>query len=183
LKTERSGELKLDLGCGTRKQEGFIGVDRIAFDGVDHVLDLAKARWPWKSNSVTEAFCSHFIEHLTPIERIHFCNELHRVLVMGGKCTLIVPHWASSRAYGDPTHQWPAIGEFWFFYLNREWRAEQAPHTDIKHWPQGYKCNFEATWGYGLSPAVLQRNADFQQFAITHYKEAALDLHATLIKQ
>src|SRR5271166_1509912 len=171
-------ELKLDFGCGTRKQEGFIGIDKIAFKGVDHVFDIGKVRWPFKSGSVDEAYTSHFVEHLTAIERIHFCNELHRVLIPGGKCAMIVPYFASSRAYGGPTHQWPPIGEMFFMYLNKDWRAEQAPHTDIKNWKDGYKCDFDATWGYGLNSQVLQRNAEFQQFAITHYKEAALDLHA-----
>ena len=71
----------------------------------------------------------------------------------------------------------------WFMYLNAEWRMSQAPHTDAKHWKDGYKCNFDATWGYGLNPKILQRNAEFQQFALDHYKEAALDIHATLTKK
>ena len=32
--------LKLDLGCGLSKKEGFLGVDRRKFDGVDIVHDL-----------------------------------------------------------------------------------------------------------------------------------------------
>jgi hypothetical protein len=183
IKSGKAAELKLDFGCGPSKKEGFTGVDKIAFKGVDYVLDIGKARWPWKSGAVAEAHSSHFVEHLTALERIHFCNELHRVLIPGGKCTVIVPHWSSSRAYGDPTHQWPPIGEMWFMYLNREWRTTQAPHTDRKHWKEGYDCDFEATWGYGMNPNILQRNAEFQQFAISYYKEACHDIHATLTKR
>src|SRR6266550_1709464 len=110
--------VKIDLGCGTKKQDGHIGLDKIRFPGVDHVLDIGKAKWPFKAGTVDEAFTSHFVEHLGSVERIHFVNELFRVLKVGGKCTLIVPHWSSSRAYGDPTHQWPPVGEFWFYYLS-----------------------------------------------------------------
>ena len=34
-------ELKLDLGCGSRKTAGFLGVDRRKFGDVDAVTDLS----------------------------------------------------------------------------------------------------------------------------------------------
>lgn len=176
------GEFKIDLGCGPNKREGFIGIDRIKFDNVDYVFDIAKD-WPIDSDSVDEAHTSHFVEHLNSVERVHFCNELYRVLKPGAKCTLIVPHWASSRAYGDPTHQWPPIGEFWFYYLSKAWRKDNAPHTDAEHWDQGFSCDFDATWGYGMNPTLASRSTEFQQFALNHYREAAMDTHATLTKR
>ena len=130
--------LKLDLGCGIHKQVGFHGVDVRKFEGVDTVADLRK-KWPWRDNSVAEVHCSHFVEHLTAPERIHFVNELHRVMEKGAKATIITPHWASCRAYGDLTHQWPPVSEFWWYYLSKSWREgtkEQdykdanAPHND-----------------------------------------------------
>src|SRR5262245_36420082 len=87
-KIEKAEELlKLDFGCGPNKKEGFIGVDTIKFDKVDLVLDIGKAKWPWKDNSVDEAHASHFLEHLTAEERIHFVNELYRVLKVNAKFT------------------------------------------------------------------------------------------------
>ena len=115
---------KLDLGCGVNKKPGFIGVDCLKLDGVDEIVDLKKP-WPWKDNSVAEAHCSHFVEHLTGRERIFFCNELYRVLVPGGTAQLITPHWSSARAYGDMTHQWPPVSEFWFYYLDKPWRCSR----------------------------------------------------------
>jgi hypothetical protein len=172
--------VKLDFGCGPHKREGFEGVDATPFVGVDHVVDLRQAPWPWADNSVEEAHASHFVEHLTATERVAFCNELYRVLVPGGSCQVIVPHWNSCRAYGDPTHQWPPVSEFWFYYLNREWRAGNAPHTDIQYNPQGFSCHFDATWGYSLRGDLSVRNQEFQQFAIANYKEVITDTVATL---
>src|SRR5438552_1623142 len=107
--------IKLDFGCGPNPRDGFEGVDRLSFEGkVAHVVDLRTTPWPWKTASVAEAHASHFVEHLTAVERVAFCNELYRILVPGGTCQIIVPHWASCRAYGDPTHQWPPVSEFWF---------------------------------------------------------------------
>jgi len=176
--------VKLDFGCGPNPREGFEGVDSLPFGGkVTHVVDLRQTPWPWADGSVSEAHASHFVEHLTALERVAFCNELHRVLVPGGTCQIIVPHWASCRAYGDPTHQWPPVSEFWFYYLSKEWRAGNAPHTDIQHNPQGFNCHFEATWGYQIRQDLITRNTEYQQFALANHKEAILDTMATLTKR
>lgn len=167
------GPIRLDLGCGKNPREGFAGVDSRDF-GQAFKVDLGKAWWPWADSSVEEAHSSHMVEHLTAPERIHFVNELYRVLKPGGKCTIIVPHWASCRAYGDLTHQWPPVSEFWFYYLSKAWRETQAPHND------GYTCDFDAVWGYGLNPQVSARNQEYQQYAMANYKEAIQDIHATL---
>lgn len=174
--------MKLDLGCGPNKREGFIGVDSIAFPGVDVVADLRK-RWPWEDGSVDEVHCSHFIEHLTSVERCHFVNELYRVMKVGAPAKIVVPHWGSNRAYGDPTHQWPPVSEMWFYYLEKPWRDVNAPHTDVSNWPQGFNCDFKATWGYGINDALAVRNPEYQQYALNWFKEAAQDTHATLIKR
>lgn len=198
MKVERPGFrpvelIKLDFGCGPNKREGFQGVDSIPFVGVDHVLNVVQPtndmegqfgarykRWPWPDNSVAEAHASHFVEHLTAPERVHFVNELYRVLAPGAACQIIVPHWASCRAYGDPTHQWPPVSEFWFFYLSQSWRNANAPHTDGKHWPGGFRCNFEATWGFSMRQDLTLKNVEYQQFAFANHKEAIQDMIATL---
>jgi SAM-dependent methyltransferase len=169
-------DIRIDLGCGKNKKEGFIGVDVIAFDGVDQVVDLSKT-WPWEDGSVDEVNCSHMIEHLDADQRIFFVNELHRVLKTGGKCSIIVPHWASCRAYGDLSHKWPPVVEFWFYYLNKEWREINAPHNTA------YTCDFDATWGYSMRQDLMIRNQEYQMFALNNYKEAAQDIMATVTKK
>lgn len=186
--------LKLDLGCGKNKQPGFFGVDTREFDGVDLVCDLGKTPWvlrpfsgtsPWPSpkprqledESVEAVHCSHFVEHLTAAQRIAFVNELHRVLIPGGKATIIVPHWASTRAYGDLTHQWPPVCEMWFNYLLKSWREKEAPHNDA------YTCDFDITWGYTLRQDLVGRNEEFINNAIQNYKDAAADIVATFTKR
>lgn len=188
--------LKLNLGSGPNKMEGFVNVDCIKFPNVDVVLDLAETfeeveqldskrfvKWPWKNDSVDEIHCSHTIEHFDAIERVHIFNEMFRVMKVGAKATLIAPHWCSCRAYGDPTHKWPPVSEFMWYYLLKEWRRTQAPHTDIEHWPLGYRCDFDVTWGYSMHPEVQPRNQEYQQNALKFWKEAAQDIVATLIKR
>lgn len=173
---EKPKLLRLDFGSGPNPREGFEGVDCRKFNGVDHVVDLTK-KWPWKKESVEEAHSSHFVEHLDAQERIHFVNELHRVLIPGGKCQIIVPHWASCRAYGDLTHKWPPVSEFWFYYLDKDWRAVNAPHND------GYTCDFLATWGYSVHESLQSKNQEYQMHALTFFKEAAQDIICTLVKK
>jgi hypothetical protein len=172
--------VKLDFGCGPNKRAGFEGVDARQFVGVDHVVDLTKTPWKWPDNSVEEAHASHFVEHLTAVQRVAFCNELYRILQPGATCQIIVPHWASCRAYGDPTHQWPPVSEFWFYYLSKDWRAQNAPHTDLAWNPQGFSCDFEATWAYSLRADLMVRSEEYRQDAMQNHKEVLLDTLATL---
>lgn len=179
--TNGTAPLRIDLGCGKNKREGFIGADRIQFPGVDVVADF-KVKWPWPDNSVDEAHASHVLEHFNALERVHFVNELFRVLKPGSKATIIVPHWSSCRAYGDPTHCWPPVSEFAFYYWKKDWRMTQAPHTDSEFFTGGFTCNFDVTWGYSLDQNTLSRNIEYQQFAITHYKEVCQDIMANCTK-
>lgn len=157
-------------------------MDSIAFPKVDQVVDL-KGPWPWPENCIEEAHSSHCVEHFTAPERVHFYNELHRVLKKGAKATIVCPYWSSGRAYGDPTHQWPPISSFSFFYLLREWRMANAPHTDSSLLPKGYSCDFDVAWGFSLHPDIALRNTEAQQFAMNFYVESCPDVVATFTKR
>jgi predicted SAM-dependent methyltransferase len=166
--------LKLDLGCGKNSMPGFWGVDIRHFDGVKFVCDLSEPWTLWADDSVDEVFSSHFLEHLKPAGRINFANELFRVLKPGGKAALVTPHWAASRAYGDLTHEWPPVSEWWFLYLQKDWREANAPHNDF------YTCDFDVVTGSGMAPHLLSRNDEYRSYAMQNYKEAIFDLHVTL---
>lgn len=175
---EQVTTLKLDLGCGKNKQPGFVGVDAISFDGVDLAWDLRQI-WPWADNSVDEVHSSHFVEHLTGQERIFFFNELYRVMKPGTQARIITPSWSHERAYGDPTHQWPPVCGWTYFYLNKAWRDVNAPHV-------GYDCDFD----YMLSGAhdpnddhVAFRNLETKVIMMQRYVNTTTDLIAVLTKK
>lgn len=169
--------MKLDLGCGNKPKEGFQGVDVRDYGRSDIIVADLRQRWPFEDGSIDEAYSHHFVEHLTAPERIHFANELYRVLKPGAHAEIIVPHWSSGRAYGDLTHQWPPVSEFWFWYLKRAWRDENAQHASFD-----YSCDFQVNWGTSLDEEVGVRNQEYQQFASKFYREACLDIHSTWIK-
>lgn len=187
VETKKDTSIRIDIGCGKSKKEGYIGVDILDFEGVDIRMNAGSDRWPWEDGTVDEVHASHFVEHLLPIERIHFVNELHRVLknpeynnagaVVKGFATVIVPHWSSQRAYGDLTHQWPPVSEFWFYYLDKDWRAVNAPHNTE------YKCHLSVTWGYNMHPEIQARNSEYQQNSMKWWKEACSDIIAQITKK
>lgn len=170
--------LRLDLGCGKNKKPGFIGVDNIKFEGVDVVCNLGINRWPWPDATVEEVHASHFVEHLDAGQRVWFANELYRVLKPGGTATIITPHWNSPRAFGDLTHAWPPVSEWWFLYLSKDWRAANAPHND------GYTCDFpQPVIGYSPNPGLCAgRNDEYVREAVAKWRGGADDMSATLVK-
>jgi hypothetical protein len=140
-------------------------------------LVAVRRKWTQATNSVDEVNIINLIQFLTPVERIHFVNELHRVMKPGAKAQINAPHWCSSRAMGDMAFQWPPVSEAWLHHLNKEWRVANAP------WGKGYKCDFDVAGGYGLHPLLMTRNQEYQMHAVTFWKEAAQDLIATLVKR
>jgi SAM-dependent methyltransferase len=177
------GPLKIDLGCGSRKPEGCSGVDQYAFKGVDVVCDFGKEPWPFKDDSVSEAQAVHSFEHLTANARMHFMNELYRVLAPGGQARITCPVWTSSSAYGDMTHQWPPVSAFFINYLVRSWRLSQAPHTDKYFNPEGMDCDFDIVGGYNGPHMDFQaKHQEVQQFATNHYIDAVSEIFMQLTK-
>lgn len=169
--------IKLDLGCGERKEDGYLGVDIAKLDSVDYVFDLSKFPWPIDDACVDELKCSHFFEHLTGEQRMGFMDECWRVLKTGSQLTVIVPYWTSMRAIQDPTHQWPPVCEASFLYFNKKWREDNK----LSHYP--ITCDFDFAFGYGLDNDLMVRNQEWQQFAIKHYIQSANDLQVALTKR
>ncbi len=104
---KKKKKLKLNLGCGNKKIDGFIGVDR--FGTPDIQVDLEVFPWPWKDNSVKEIILSHVLEHLGKDSDIflNIMKELYRI--SSKKCIIhiAVPHPRSDAYLGDPTHVRP----------------------------------------------------------------------------
>lgn len=81
--------MKLNLGCGNTRIEGWIGVDFLSGPAVDVIADLTKPL-PWESNSVDEVLASHVLEHIVMFEDT--IREIHRILRPGGILTIKVPY-------------------------------------------------------------------------------------------
>jgi predicted SAM-dependent methyltransferase len=91
----------VDLGCGSKKMDGAIGLDRRLEPGVDLICDF-EHELPLKTNSVEIMNMSHIMEHVRDL--IPFMEEVYRVCRPGAKVRVVVPYYASRGAFRDPTH-------------------------------------------------------------------------------
>lgn len=177
-------QVKINLACGQKKQEGFIGIDKAKTEATDIVFDLETYPWPIPDNCVDELTCSHFIEHVHDLPK--FMDEIYRIMKspyvnkegekVTSKVTIIAPYYSSMRAMQDPFHIRP-ISEASFLYYNEDWRkVNKLDHYNIK-------SNFDFSYGYQLAPEWASRSQEARDFAIKHYINVITDIFVTLTKK
>ena len=95
--------MKLLLGCGLTKTEGYVRVDYDPKVKPDVLIDLESGKkWPWDDNSVDEIKADNLLEHIKNID--HFMEQAYRVLKPDGLLHILVPHFMNYQAYYDPDH-------------------------------------------------------------------------------
>jgi SAM-dependent methyltransferase len=90
-------ELKIDLGCGDKRREGYLGLDYVPGDQVDYVLDLTKERYPFEDRSVDAVYSAHFLEHIE--EPNHVFEEIGRVCKDGALIEFWTPYAFTNEAF------------------------------------------------------------------------------------
>ena len=90
------GPMKLNIGSGRARLEGWINVDIQHLPGVDLVADVTEGL---QFSNAEAVFAEHFLEHLTFDAAVSFLLEAHRVLGEGGWLRLSTPNldwvWAT----------------------------------------------------------------------------------------
>jgi len=93
----------LDVGCGTNKTEGAIGLDNNPHTAADVIHDLGEFPYPFADNEFDLVVASHVVEHVPDV--MAFIGELHRVTKAGGRIKLLTPHYTNPDWANDPTHR------------------------------------------------------------------------------
>lgn len=93
----------LNLGCGNVKILDALNVDLVASVKPDMVIDLERLPYPLPDDQFTRVICQDVIEHLSDV--VATMEELVRVSKNGAVMIIRVPHFSSSNAYTDITHQ------------------------------------------------------------------------------
>jgi predicted SAM-dependent methyltransferase len=111
----RALPIKLNLGCGPNRKDGWVNVD-LYDPAADLHLDLRDA-WPFPDGSVSYIYSEHVFEHFDFQEEVpHFLQEALRVLEPGGIFDVAVPDTeAPLKAYGDPN------ATFWTVASKMQW--------------------------------------------------------------
>lgn len=136
LLKDKSG-IRLDIGCGEYKQEGFVGMDRQALPGVDIVHDIEKFPWPLPDDCCLVIVGSHIIEHIRPELTVPLFDEMWRVMKPGGQLALCTPYAGSHGYWMDPTHV-NGFNEATFYYFDPRQHLYKIYRPNPWHIVKGY---------------------------------------------
>lgn len=92
IRRQSASDLKINVGAGPFRHEGWLNVDcRLSFGKDDVVCDLRR-RWPLPEGSAKYIFSEHVFEHFAYPDQIgHVLRECYRILQPGGVLRIIVP--------------------------------------------------------------------------------------------
>jgi predicted SAM-dependent methyltransferase len=127
-------KLKLNLGCGNRREVGYINVDKFGSPDVKH--DLEKFPWPWKKSSVKEILLIHVLEHLGKKTDtfLAIMKELYRISSPEALIKIRVPHPRSDSYLIDPTHVRPILPDTMAMFskkMNKRYKKEGWATTPL----------------------------------------------------
>lgn len=98
--------MKLNLGSGHKRIDGYLNIDSDPNSNPDYVLNLETDKLPFDDNSVDAVICHHILEHLGD-GFFHLIQELYRVCKHGTIIDVHVPHPQHDTFLIDPTHKRP----------------------------------------------------------------------------
>jgi predicted SAM-dependent methyltransferase len=107
----------VELGCGNKRVEGRIHIDRLDLPNVDIVADLEQGLAFFPDNSVDAIHSTSVLEHVDKLDVL--MKEIWRALKPDGKKHIFVPHFSNPYYYSDYTHQ-RFFGLYTFEYFSKE---------------------------------------------------------------
>lgn len=131
--------LKLHIGCGNIRLDGWVNVD-LESEVADLKHDLREP-FPYGDNSVDFIYSEHFIEHLTAQEGLKLLKEIYRVLKPCGVVRIATPNlnYTMFRYFFFWKRQ------SWFKKFGYEWIKTKAEMINIcfREWGHQYLYNHE----------------------------------------
>ena len=159
--------IRVDLGCGSVKPSGFVGLDRFAQAGVDVVADLNRPL-PFRDDAVDLVYASHSLEHVADLLAV--MKEVYRVCKHGAQVCIVAPYYHQALNVANPYHT-QAFNE----HTPRFWT--NTPTTSIA--PEEFAHPHAAAWGLkesdGSSPWIDFRCLRMEFFYFPEYRDLPVE--------
>lgn len=123
----------IELGCGQKKKEGRIGIDKLDLPNVDIVADIEDGLPFLPDNSVDEIHSRSVLPHIQNFENL--MREIVRVLKNDGTAHIFVPHFSNPYYYSDYTHKrFFGLYTFYYFVDSKHQLRRKVPnfYTEIR---------------------------------------------------
>jgi SAM-dependent methyltransferase len=180
--------VKLNIGCGSNKIEGFINIDTEESCHPDLIHNLMESPLPYENGSVDEIVFFHCIEHIRKIYHRGILLEFSRLLKYGGKLLISYPNfWECAQRWHQNTG---ANRKFWEATLYGRQLYETDYHVCAMNPDELcetlYTCGFENVSSYP-EPLEIYNTITFAtraNYQIPNYEDViATDMRKMVIEQ
>jgi SAM-dependent methyltransferase len=137
--------MKVNLGSGYKRIDGFVNVDDDPLVSPDYVVNLEKDKLPFPDNSVDEIIAHHILEHIGE-GFIPLMQEIYRVCKNDAIIDIIVPHHFHEMFISDPTHKRPITVDGMMLFSKKFNREHIAKHGSSSGMGLKFNVDFEITW-------------------------------------
>lgn len=134
--------MKINLGSGFKRIEGFVNVDDDPLVEPDYIVNVEKDKLPFDDNSVEEIRAHHILEHIGD-GFIPLMKELHRICKHGALLDIVVPHHFHDNFYGDPTHKRPITVSGMYLFSKKHCEEHKEAYGSSSGMALKYNIDFD----------------------------------------
>ena len=151
MNKNQQGSINIDLGCGLRKKEGFIGLDTTKLEGVDIVWDIHNGL-PFEDNTIDKIYSNFLFEHISTT--IFLFQEVYRVCKKDAIVEFRVPYYQSVTQFKDPTHKAIIPPEMMRYFSSDKWYGSDYK-IDTNFQMKGIKYQYLLPFNLFMKPWVF----------------------------
>lgn len=182
--------MKLDLGCGLKKKEGYVGVDLV--ESADIQKDMYDYLVTLPDNSVDAIRAYHSLEHLTKSEFLKVFKEILRVSKNGSIIEIGVPYHTQSVNLTNPYHHmYFNEHTFRFFCRDNEDKYNVIKKSNLIRdysfglWDSAHEGNLSGyvrikKIDYVYLPEFKEKSEEDKEYARIHLNNIVLEINIEL---
>lgn len=137
--------MKVNLGSGFRRFDGFVNVDDDPLVQPDYIVNLEKDKLPFDDSSVSAMICHHVLEHIGE-GFISLMKEIYRVCKHGAIIDIRVPHHFHEIFINDPTHKRPITVEGLRLFSKKSNKEQIKSMGSSSGLGMKFDIDFEIAW-------------------------------------